>query len=63
MSTKQVSNWSIRGLERRAHALHRVEAEGESQWTPLLAFLGVTAFIFVLLVVLLGAALAAYYLA
>lgn len=63
MAQDHVSNWSIRGLERRAHALHRVEAEGESQWTPLLAFIGVSAFIFVLLVVLLAGALAAYYLA
>jgi hypothetical protein len=58
---RPISNWSIRGMERRAHALHRVESEGESQWTPLLATIGISVVIFVLLVVLLAIAFAAYY--
>jgi hypothetical protein len=34
----------VRALEREAHHLHEVEREGESEWTPWIALLGLVLF-------------------
>jgi hypothetical protein len=52
----------IRRGEAEVHHLHEVEQEGESGETPFIAILGLFLFLFPIFLVLLGIALAAYYL-
>jgi hypothetical protein len=50
-------------LEAEAHHLHEIEQRGESGATPLIAFGGLILFLLPIFLVMLGLALAAYYLA
>lgn len=52
---------TIRKLERRAHELHEIENEGESNATPILAGLGVLMLVVPVLALMLGLAFGAYY--
>jgi hypothetical protein len=53
----------IRSAESEAHHLHEVERTGEAGDTPLIAVLGIFLFLLPIFLVILGLALAAYYLA
>jgi hypothetical protein len=53
----------IRGAETEAHHLYEIEQAGESGETPFIVILGLVFFLGSIFVVLLGIALAAYYLA
>jgi hypothetical protein len=57
-----IKHLTLRRLEQGAHELHARELEGESAKTPLLVFAGVLLVIIPVFMVMLGAALAAYYL-
>jgi hypothetical protein len=52
----------VRSIEREAHHLHEIEKSGESAETPYIAVLGLFFFLGSIFLVLLGVALAAYYL-
>jgi hypothetical protein len=52
----------VRKLEDEAHHLREVEQEGESAEAPFIAILGVFLFLFPIFLLMLGIALAAYYL-
>jgi hypothetical protein len=53
----------VRGVEAEAEHLRTVEQEGESGETPFIAILGIILFLLPIFLVVLGLALAAYYLA
>ena len=53
----------VRAIEAEAKHLHEVEREGESAATPLIAILGIILFLTPIVLVILGLAFAAYYLA
>ncbi len=53
----------VRNVEAEAHHLHEVEQEGESGETPFIAILGIVLFLVPIFLLMLGLALAAYYLA
>jgi hypothetical protein len=53
----------VEKLEEEAHHLHEIERRGESAATPLIAFGGLFLFLLPIFLVMLGLALAAYYLA
>ena len=53
----------VRKLEQRVRTLHERELEGDSGATPLLAMAGVVPVLIAAFLLLLGAAMAAYYLA
>ncbi len=52
----------VRTVEDEAHHLHEIEQEGESGETPFIAILGMVLFLLPIFLVMLGLALAAYYL-
>lgn len=52
----------VRGVEQKTHHLRDVERAGESGETPYIAMLGLALFLWSVLLLLLGIALAAYYL-
>ena len=62
-SAHRAAHLTVRQLQQRVHELHAEEDAGVSDRTPLLAFAGVWLFLLPLLLLMLGAALAAYYLA
>ena len=53
----------VRNAKEEAHHLHEIEQEGESGETPFIAILGIILFLVPVFLVMLGLALAAYYLA
>ena len=53
----------VEKLEAEAQHLHEIERRGESPATPLIAFGGLILFLLPIFLVMLGLALAAYYLA
>jgi len=53
----------VRKLESEVHHLHEVEQEGESGEAPFIAILGIVLFLIPIFLLMLGLALAAYYLA
>jgi len=53
----------VRGAESEVHHLHEVERKGESGETPYIAMLGLAIFLGSAFLLMLGLALAAYYLA
>jgi hypothetical protein len=53
----------VRGIEAEAEHLREVEQEGESGETPFIAILGIILFLLPIVVLVLGLAFAAYYLA
>jgi hypothetical protein len=53
----------VEKLEAEAEHLHEIERRGESAATPLIAFGGLLLFLLPIFLVMLGLALAAYYLA
>jgi hypothetical protein len=53
----------IEKVEEEAHHLHDIEQRGESGATPFIAFGGLILFLLPIFLVMLGLALAAYYLA
>jgi hypothetical protein len=53
----------VEKLEAEAQHLHEIEQRGESPATPLIAFGGLILFLLPIFLVMLGLALAAYYLA
>lgn len=53
----------IRAIEAEAERLREIEREGESAETPLVAILGVILFLLPIVLLVLGLAFAAYYLA
>ncbi len=53
----------VREVEAEAHHLHEVEREGESGETPFIAILGIVIFLLPIVLLVLGLAFAAYYLA
>jgi hypothetical protein len=53
----------VRELEAEAEHLLEVEREGKSEATPLIAILGVVLFLAPIVLLILGLAFAAYYLA
>lgn len=53
----------VEKLESEAHHLHEIEQRGESGATPFIAIGGLILFLLPIFLVLLGLALAAYYLA
>jgi hypothetical protein len=55
--------WPVREVAAEAHHLHEVEREGESGETPFIAILGLIIFLLPIFVLVLGIAVAAYYLA
>jgi Xaa-Pro aminopeptidase len=52
-----------REIEAEAHHLHEVEQKGESGETPFIAIVGIVIFLLPIVVVVLGLAFVAYYLA
>jgi hypothetical protein len=59
-------NWvkhPVRNAKDEAHHLHQVEQEGDSGETPFIAILGIVLFLVPIFLLMLGLALAAYYLA
>jgi hypothetical protein len=62
---RQVFGWAwrpARRVEREVQHLHEVERAGDSGETPYIAMLGLALFLWSMLLLLLGVALAAYYL-
>jgi hypothetical protein len=53
----------VQKLEDEAHHLHEVEEEGESGEAPFIAILGLILFLVPIFLLMLGLAMAAYYLA
>ena len=53
----------VREVEAEAHHLHEIEREGERGETPFIAILGMVIFLLPIVVLVLGLAFAAYYLA
>lgn len=53
----------MRGIEAEAEHLLEVEREGTSEATPLIAILGIVLFLTPIVLLILGLAFAAYYLA
>jgi hypothetical protein len=53
----------VRGIEAEAEHLLEVEREGQSEATPFIAILGIVAFLTPIVLLILGLAFAAYYLA
>jgi hypothetical protein len=53
----------VEKVEAEAHHLHEIEQRGESGATPFIAFGGLILFLLPIFLVMLGIALAAYYLA
>lgn len=53
----------VRGIEAEAEHLLEVEREGTSEATPLIAILGIVLFLTPIVLLILGLAFAAYYLA
>jgi hypothetical protein len=53
----------VRKVEAEAHHLHEVEREGESGETPFIAILGIVFFLLPIVLLVLGLAFGAYYLA
>ena len=54
---------TVRAIEREAHHLHELEHEGESEWTPWLALLGLVLFFAAVVAVMTALTFAVYYLA
>jgi hypothetical protein len=52
----------VRKLEAEARHLHEIEQEGESAEAPFIAILGIVLFLVPIFLLMLGLALAAYYL-
>jgi len=53
----------VRAIEREAHQLHELEREGESEWTPWIALLGLVLFFTPIAVLMMALTLAASYVA
>jgi hypothetical protein len=53
----------VREIEAEVEHLHQLEHEGASEATPLVAILGIVLFLLPIVLVILGLAFAAYYLA
>jgi hypothetical protein len=54
---------SVRGIEAEAEHLREIEREGESAETPVIAIVGLILFLLPIVLLILGLAFAAYYLA
>ena len=65
MNAHAVSEWArhpIHAVEDEAKHLHDIEMEGSSGATPLISIAGVAMFLLPVLIVVMGTALALYYL-